>query len=198
MTRSARVAILQIKLPIGYTFIKNPKLMLTTNHRWLAAWIVAVGLFAAGGVTEAQAQRTPGSLGLGGQIGSPSGITLKVYNPNTISYDVLAAWDLGDFFFLNVHGLYERPLDLEGTSGVEYFFGPGGYIGFEDRRVGPPGRDDDTDTETVLGISGRLGINVPFEDRFEFFVQITPRINLIPDTEGDFGGGVGLRYYFDS
>ncbi len=142
---------------------------------------------------SAQAQRAPGQLGLGGQVGSPSGITLKVYNPNTISYDFLAAWDLGDFFFLNVHGLYERPLQLEGTSGVEYFFGPGGYIGFEDRDDGPRRRDDD---DVVLGISGRLGINIPVEQRFEFFMQVTPRINLIPDTEGDLGGGVGLRYYF--
>lgn len=163
-----------------------------------AAYLI-VGSLLAGAVAfsahSTHAQRAPGALGLGGQIGSPSGITVKIYNPNTISYDFLAAWDLGDFFFLNVHGLYERPFEeVENVDGVEYFFGPGAYIGFQDDG-GPPGRDDG---ETVLGISGRLGINVPFEDRFEFFVQITPRINLVPDTEGDFGGGVGLRYYFGS
>lgn len=163
-------------------------------NRHLAAYSLMFALIAACSLPDVQAQRVPGAVGLGGQIGSPSGITLKVYNPNTISYDFLAAWDLDDFFFLNVHGLYERPLRLEGIRGVEYFFGPGGYIGFTDREDGPPGRGDDDDV--VLGISGRLGVNVPFEDRFEFFVQITPRINLVPDTEGDFGGGVGLRYYF--
>jgi len=25
---------------------------------------------------------------------------------------------------------------------------------------------------------------------------VTPRINLVPDTEGDVGGGIGVRYYF--
>ena len=158
------------------------------------ATLLLVGLVAAVSATPAHAQRTPGAVGLGGQIGSPSGVTLKIYNPNTLSYDVLAAWDLGDFFFLNVHGLYERPLQLEGVRGVEYFFGPGGYIGFEDRGDGPPDPDDGDDV--VLGISGRLGLNVPFADHFEAFAQITPRINLIPDTAGDLGGGVGLRYYF--
>ena len=161
------------------------------THRWWMVALVLGGMLAAGSV-PVHAQRTPGAVGLGGQVGAPSGVTLKVYNPNTISYDFLAAWDLDDFLFLNVHGLYERPLRLEGISGVEYFFGPGGYIGFEDR----DGDDNGTEEDVVLGISGRLGINVPFENRFEVFVQITPRINLIPDTEGDLGGGVGLRYYF--
>jgi hypothetical protein len=38
-------------------------------------------------------------------------------------------------------------------------------------------------------------LNVIIE-RFEIYAQITPRISVVPDTEGDVGGGVGLRYYF--
>lgn len=155
--------------------------------RCLTATALLIALLLTAG--SAQAQRVPGAVGLGGQVGDPSGVTVKVYNPGTLSYDFLAAWDLNNFFFLNMHGLYERPLELENTSGLEYFFGPGGFIGFRDR---PAGRDDDV----VFGISGRLGVNIPLEDRFEFYVQVTPRINLVPDTEGDLGGGLGVRYYF--
>lgn len=148
------------------------------------AFVTAVFLAAA----PAQAQRVPGAAGLGGQVGDPSGVSLKIYNPNALSYDFLAAWDLDDFFFTNVHGLYERPLKLENTSGLEYFFGPGAFIGFEDR-----GREDDV----VFGISGRIGVNIPLEDRFEFYVQFTPRISLVPNTtDSDLGGGLGVRYYF--
>lgn len=155
--------------------------------RYIASLAFLLGLFLTAG--SVQAQRVPGAVGLGGQVGDPSGVTLKIYNPNTISYDFLAAWDLNDFFFLNLHGLYERPLELENVSGVEYFFGPGGFVGIRDRAE--PVEDD-----FVFGISGRIGVNIPLEDRFEFYAQFTPRINLVPDTEGDLGGGIGVRYYF--
>jgi len=155
--------------------------------RYIVPLAFVAGLFLA--TAPAHAQRVPGAVGLGGQVGDPSGVTLKVYNPNTISYDFLAAWDLDDFFFLNLHGLYERPLELENVSGVEYFFGPGAFIGIRDRRE--PVEDD-----FVFGISGRIGVSIPLEDRFEFYAQFTPRINLVPDTDGDLGGGIGVRYYF--
>lgn len=135
----------------------------------------------------ASAQSAPGSLGIGGQIGSPSGVTLKIDNPGSLSYDFLAAWDLGDFFFLNAHGLFQERLRVDGQE-IGLFYGPGGYIGFRERR----GRDDDV----VLGISGTVGLNV-FVERFEFYAQLTPRLDVIPSTSGRFGGGVGVRFYFN-
>lgn len=131
--------------------------------------------------------RAQGSIGLGGQLGDPSGLTLKLYNPGRVSYDFLVAWDLDDFLFLNVHGLYERRIDT--TEGdFRFFYGPGGFIGFLDR---PAGQDDDV----VLGISGTFGLGFYIE-QFEIFGQLTPRLALIPDTDGDLGGGLGVRFYF--
>lgn len=156
--------------------------------RHIASFALFVALFLAV-AAPADAQRASGAIGIGGQVGDPSGVTIKVYNPGSLSYDFLAAWDLDDFFFLNVHGQYERPLELENVSGVEYFFGPGGFVGIRDR-------EEPVEDEFVLGISGRIGVNVPLEDRFEFYAQLTPRIHLVPDTEGDLGGGIGVRYYF--
>lgn len=137
-------------------------------------------------VSPAQAQRRSGDLGLGGQIGEPSGITLKIYNPSSVSYDFLAAWDLDDFFFLNVHGTYERRVG--NNPNVRFFFGPGGFIGFRDR-----GRDRDDDV--VAGISGTFGISF-WVEQFEIYARLTPRLSVVPDTDGDLGGGLGLRFYF--
>lgn len=136
----------------------------------------------------AEAQRRPGGVGFGGQIGEPSGVTIKVYNPNAVSYDFLAAWNLDDFFYLNVHGVYERHLNDEGSA--HFFFGPGGFVGLRDRP-----RDEDDDV--VLGISGTFGVNY-FIERAELFAQVTPRLSLVPDTDGDVGGGIGVRFYFGS
>lgn len=156
----------------------------TLLTRLLAASIALVLVSGLGSAESAYAQRAPGDVGIGGQIGNPSGVTLKVYRPNFPSYDILAAWDLDDFFFVNVHGLYER--HLGNTERVHFFFGPGGFLGVDER----PGDD-----EVIAGLSGRVGLNVIIE-RFEIYGQVTPRISVVPDTEGDIGGGLGIRYYF--
>jgi hypothetical protein len=155
-------------------------------RRSLALLALAVGLLAA---TPAQAQRTSGAVGIGGQVGSPSGLTLKVFNDGGLSYDFLAAWDLNDRFFLNVHGQYNNAITAENIDGLGWFIGPGAFIGIVDR-------GSDVDDDVFLGISGRLGLNFVFAQRFELYGQITPRLNLIPNTDGDIGGGLGFRFYF--
>lgn len=136
----------------------------------------------------AQAQRTSGAVGVGGQIGEPTGITLKFYDANSPSYDFIAAWDLDHFFFLNGHALFEQNLNADNIDqDLEWFVGPGAFIGFSDRP-----RED----EVRLGISGTLGLTLTFNQRVELYGQFTPRIRLVPETDGDFGGGIGLRYYF--
>lgn len=134
------------------------------------------------------AQVKSGSVGLGLQVGDPSGLTLKFYNGGRASVDILAAWDLNDYLFLNIHALYHKPLG--GSGNVNFFYGPGAFLAFYegDRRF-------DSDDYLGAGISGNFGINV-FFDRFELFGQITPRLQVIERTNGDLGGGIGLRFYF--
>ena len=162
--------------------------MMKISHRiaCIATLFLLVG--ATLGPADALAQRTDGSVGLGGQVGSPSGVTLKFHDANGPSYDFLAAWDLDDFFFLNGHAQFSRTINADNVDGLELFFGPGAFIGFQDTGV--------NDDEVVLGISGRVGLNLLLEERFELFAQLTPRFNLVPETDGDLGGGLGFRYYF--
>lgn len=143
------------------------------------AVMIAVTLTAG----NAQAQSPTGNFGIGGQIGDPSGLTVKMYQRSGFAYELLAAWDLDNFFFLNGHALYERPIT---NSPIRYYLGPGALIGIHERR--PNGND------FVVGISGQLGLNY-FVDQFEVFLHITPRLNVIPNTDGDIGGGIGLRFY---
>lgn len=150
---------------------------------FLRAFFAATCLLAA---SPSFAQSPPGDLGIGGQIGDPSGITLKLYQRPGFAYDFLAAWDLDRFFFLNAHTLYERPIP---DSPLRYFLGPGIVLGI-DEDAGP-----DHDSEVVVGVSGQFGVNF-FVEQFEVFLQLTPRLSVIPSTDGEIGGGVGLRYYF--
>lgn len=131
------------------------------------------------------AQRLAGDVGLGVHIGQPTGLTVKVYNPGT-SVDFLAAWDLDDFFFLNVHAIYDVHLNPQET--VHFFYGPGGFIGIRDR-----GSEVDDDIE--LGVNGSFGLDFMI-DKFEIFFQGTPRLSLMQTTNFDMGGGAGFRVYF--
>jgi hypothetical protein len=82
--------------------------------------------------------------------------------------------------------LYYR--DIGQRNDVHLFYGPGAFIGIRDR-----GRDEDDDV--VVGISGTIGIGIMVE-QFQIFASVTPRLSLIPGTDGDVGAGVGVRYYF--
>ncbi len=156
--------------------------MLQKRH---AFWFTCC--FALCLVYEGAAQPPAGSWGIGIQFGSPSGLAVKRYNPGAMSFDALLAWDLDDFFFLNIHGLWEQPAGS--LSPLRVYYGPGAFIGFIER--GRPFRDD---TDVRLGISGTLGLNY-YIDRFEIYLQLTPRLQLIERTDGSVGGGLGFRFY---
>ncbi|MDX1477824.1 MAG: hypothetical protein R3301_08945 [Saprospiraceae bacterium] len=136
-------------------------------------------------VVPANAQRASGDVGIGAHIGQPTGLSLKFYKPTT-SVDVLAAWDLDDFFYINVHGIWDEHLNDAQT--VHFYYGPGVFLGLRDRG-GDVRRD-----ETAFGVSGAFGIDFLIR-RFELFAQLTPRIELIESTDFDLGGGIGFRFY---
>jgi hypothetical protein len=130
-----------------------------------------------------------GTVGIGGQIGDPSGLSLKFYGGgNTFrAWDFLLAWDTGgerEWFFVNVHGHRERPLS---GAPVNFFYGPGLFVGTSSR--------DGDDDEVLFGVSADFGL--AFEiDRFDIFGRLTPRLEVVPDTDGSLGLGVGARFYF--
>lgn len=152
--------------------------------RLFSLFFAAVCLLSA---SPAIAQSPAGDIGVGAQIGDPSGVTVKLYQRPGFAYDFLAAWDLDRFFFLNAHALYEQPIP---DSPLRYYLGPGVILGFQEDN-GPNGNDNDV----VIGVSGQFGLNF-FVEQFEVFLQLTPRLSVIPSTDGEIGGGVGLRYYF--
>jgi hypothetical protein len=142
------------------------------------------------GALPAQAQRTSGAAGLGVQAGESSGVTLKIYNADGPSHDFLAAWSFDDFLFLNAHALFEQRLSARNVEQpVHWFIGPGAYVG-----VGI--YDNAASSETGLGISGTVGLDILLAEQFELYIQVTPRFELVRETEPDIGGGLGLQYYF--
>ena len=59
----------------------------------------------------AQAQRADKAFGIGFQAGNPTGLALQFYRAHGVSTDILFAYNLNNFVFLNVHGLWNTHLD---------------------------------------------------------------------------------------
>ena len=133
---------------------------------------------------QLQAQRSNGDVGIGLQLGQPSGLSVSVHRTSGLSPDILAAWDLNDFFFVNVHGIAHQHL---GNSGDFHFiYGPGAFVGIKDI-----GRDED---RIRAGISGTAGFSVMISS-LELYARVTPRLQLLDKTAVDIGGGLGIRLF---
>ena len=127
-----------------------------------------------------------GDVTLGLQIGRPTGISLKYFNPSQASVDVVAAWDLDEFFFLNAHGIFE--MDVGGADALNFFYGPGAFFSIEDNT-----NRRSINQDLSIGISATAGLNY-WLNRFELYIRLTPRLSLIKATEANVGGGFGIRY----
>lgn len=121
--------------------------------------------------------------GIGAQLGVPAGLTLRLQRSPLLSYEFLAAFDMNDFFFLNASGLFSFGLN---DAGWAYFIGPGAFVGFY---------DEEGAENVTMGLSVRGGISY-YYGIFEFFGQVTPRFELINESDEAFGAGVGVRVYF--
>ena len=118
-------------------------------------------------------------VGIGGLIGDPTGLTVKLgAGRGGLAVDV----GLDDNLFVQAHYIV-RETRLRGAGAdVRFLFGPGGF--YQKR-----------DGDDALGLSALLGLSVYVTPEFELFGQITPGIRLTPDTDGDVGAAVGLRFY---
>lgn len=143
----------------------------------VSTWLIVALLVL--GPSRLGAQPLTQSWGPGGQVGDPSGLTVKYYPNQLMAYELVLSYDIGDSFLLfNGRYLFEQPIP---ESPLHFFLGPGVTFASEDDGA-------------AMGASGTLGLNF-FRERFEVFLHFTPRLNLVPDTEGYLGGGVGLHYY---
>lgn len=134
--------------------------------------------------TPALAQR--GSLGIGGQVGDPTGVALR-FGAAPGAFDLAAGWNLSnDSFFAQGHYVMGQRRFGTPPADLRLFYGPGLFVGVNDR--------DDRDDDVTFGISFNAGLSY-FTGPIEIFGQLTPRLQLVDETDFDLGGALGLRFY---
>jgi len=128
----------------------------------------------------------PGKFGLGIILGEPTGLNCKVWLSDRVAYDAALAWSFGKEGNVHIHAdylLHNYDLIRTANNYTPIYYGIGARI--------------KSQNDVVLGMRFPLGID--FRSRripIDIFIEIVPAFNIIPETELDLEGGVGVRYYF--
>jgi hypothetical protein len=138
--------------------------------------------------TLSQAQDTSKDLGIGFMVGEPTGLSLKSWTGGNNAFDLGLAWSLGRYDAINIHGDYLwhnynvfNEVD-EGT--LPLYYGIGGRLIL-------------AENDAIIGARIPVGVNYLFEDSpIGLFLEVAPIINLVPSTDFDVDGGLGVRFYF--
>ena len=130
----------------------------------------------------------PAIMGGGMVLGEPTGLSAKVWFVETgFGLDAAVAWSFRDesSLYLHANGLFH--LALIETEGERYLVP---YVG-----LGLTNRYGD---DTSLGLRLPVGLSIfPFTNLpLEFFAELAPGIGLLPETDPEFGAGLGARFYF--
>jgi hypothetical protein len=125
-------------------------------------------------------------FGIGLYLGEPTGIGMKGWVSANGAIAGAMAWSFAGNGRLHIHVDYHRHsfnlIEVE-KGKLPVYYGIGAKIVFQD--------------DPIFGARIPLGINYLFDDApLDIFAEIVPGLELIPETEFDFAGGVGIRYFF--
>lgn len=145
--------------------------------------IVFFGMFL---VLAAPAVEGRNGLGIGVIIGEPTGISLKVWSSSTTAIDAAAAWSFKKEGKLHLHMdyLFHNFRLFKARHGkLPLYYGIGVRVKFEE--------------ETRVGVRFPVGIcYILRETPIDIFFEIVPLLDVVPETEFNFNGSIGVRYFF--
>lgn len=128
-------------------------------------------------------------LGIGVMIGEPSGLSVKYWLDKSTAIDGGAAWSMNNDRGFQIHADYLiHKFDLIAVSGgsAPVYYGIGGRL-----------------TSGNNNHDGRLGVRIPIgvayipsSIPFDFFVELAPIVDLIPETSAEINLSIGARFYF--
>jgi hypothetical protein len=140
------------------------------------------------------------TFGLGFVLGEPTGLSSKIFlTPSgALDFDLAFSFLEGSLYFSGDY-LHHFANVLPGNSTVIFrpYIGGGGAIAGREEEHLPHDRDRDRDHS--FGLAGRFTAGMSFlfvEVPIEIFVDVSPGIWLVPETDLYFAGVLGVRYFF--
>ena len=126
-------------------------------------------------------------IGAGIILGEPTGISVKGTLSENSAWDAAVAWSFsGDEDAVHLHADYLFTIDEVDSwdnGSVPLYIGIGGRTILREK--------------TILGVRVPVGVCwVFFNAPIDCFLEAAPVMDIVPDTEFDFTGGAGIRYWF--
>lgn len=146
---------------------------------------ISLFVFIALSTTQVNAQ-SQGEKAIGLMIGDPTGVTFKSWTSSKNAIDVGAAWSLENNGGISLHAdyLWHSWFDVE-KGDFAFYYGVGARVRLIENN------------DSSIGVRVPLGVNYLFtEVPLGFFVEIAPIVDLIPNTDANGDGVLGIRYYF--
>jgi hypothetical protein len=126
-------------------------------------------------------------FGIGIIIGEPTGVSGKLWLGGDNALDMAAAWSFkGDgSILLQADYVWHKFNLINVSSGkLPLYFGIGGRVIFESN-------------DTYIGARVPVGLDYIFSGTpLDIFVEIVAILDLVPSTDFDIGGGLGIRFWF--
>ncbi len=131
------------------------------------------------------AQDRGGGFGIGVILGEPTGITPKVQLSNSTALAGGVAWAFGGKTTFHLHldyQIHNYNLAQAERGTLSFYYGLGARILLRD--------------DPRVGARFPLGINYLFDSApVEIFLEIAPIFDLVPSTEFNGNGGIGVRFF---
>ena len=125
-------------------------------------------------------------FGLGIILGSPTGVSAKLWLTKSSAFDGAAAWSFGDKGRFQIHGDYLwhnfNLIKVEEGS-FPLYYGLGFRVNFGD--------------ETEAGVRFPIGLEYLFPRApFDVFVEVVPVLQIVKKTDFEIDGAIGARFFF--
>jgi hypothetical protein len=133
------------------------------------------------------ARAQEGGFGLGVIVGEPTGISMKGWMTGSSAIDAGIAWSFSHetTFHIHVDYLLHSFKVISEDGRLPLYYGIGGRI-----KTGGSQKDR-------VGVRGVIGVAYFFSDApLDAFIEVAPILDLSPEVDVQFNGGIGIRYFF--
>ncbi len=125
-------------------------------------------------------------FGLGIILGSPTGLSAKLWLGKSSAFDAAAAWSFSRDGRFQIHGDYLwhnfKLIKVEEGS-LPLYYGLGFRVNFGD--------------ETEAGFRFPIGLEYLFPRApFDIFIEVVPILRVIEKTDFEIDGAIGARFFF--
>lgn len=167
------------------------KMLLIVVFGVLSFWVFALPVHA--GSVEPRGPENS-RFGVGAYLGDPVGFTAKFYLTDRVALDSVLAWSFVDESFTMIGDVTYDIFELSAKKhqrdvSLPFYVGAGAKVAFDEDKNG--------DDQTTGGMRIPVGLAAQWKDYpVEVFAELAPGVQFAPETEFDFTGGIGARFYF--